>query len=151
MFILMLTPGLPIGILKMRILSTSFLEIRISSFYQVICFLCGMATIGCRLGCLTSNVCIMKILNGTIHWTLLCSIPHMALWSSSPPWQTWTSQFPPFDDVLNSQCTIKKRAFSNQPIFNYMLSSTLFWLHNNINLKKLHMDGMAFQMSWRAN
>jgi hypothetical protein len=26
-----------------------------------------------------------------------------------------------------------------------MLSSTLFWLHNNIYLKKFHMDGMNFK------
>jgi hypothetical protein len=39
------------------------------------------------------------------------------------------------------------RAFFNQPIFYYMLSSTLIRLHNNIYLKKFHADGMAFQMS----
>jgi hypothetical protein len=112
LFILMLTHGMPTGVFKMKILSTSFLEIWISSFYQIICFLCGMATMRCRLGCLTSNVCIMKILNDTIQWTLLCSIPHIALWSSSPPWQTWISQFPPFDDGLNSQCTLGENGCS---------------------------------------
>ncbi len=47
---------------------TFLLEIRISSFFKGRCFLCATATIG--LTCLTSNVCTMKILNGTIQWTL---------------------------------------------------------------------------------
>jgi hypothetical protein len=57
---------MPNSVLKLRNLSTFFLEIRISSFYQAVCFLCGMATIGYKLGCFTSNVCIMRILNGII-------------------------------------------------------------------------------------
>jgi hypothetical protein len=88
-----LTLGMPINVLKMRNLRSFFLEIWISSFYQVVCFLCGMATIGCKPGCLTSNVCIMGILNGIIQWIPLCSTTHIALWSSSWPWHTWTSEF----------------------------------------------------------
>jgi hypothetical protein len=84
---------MPIGFLKMSNLNTFFLEIWISSFYQAVCFLCGMATIGCKLGYLTSNVCIMRILNGITQWIPLCSTLHIALWSFSLLQQTWTSQF----------------------------------------------------------
>jgi hypothetical protein len=89
-----LTPKMPIGVLKMSNLNIFFLEIQISSFYQAVCFLCGMATIDCKLGYLISNVCIMKILNGITQWIPLCSTLHIALWSFSPPQQTSTSQFP---------------------------------------------------------
>jgi len=37
--------------------------------------------------------------------------------------------------------------FSNQLVFDYMSSPTLFQLHNNIYLKQFHVDGMASQMS----
>ncbi len=82
----MLTLRMSTSILKMRNLSTLFLEIWISSFYQVVCFLCGMATIGYKLGCFSFNVCIMRILNDIIQWIPLCSTPHIALSNSSPPW-----------------------------------------------------------------
>jgi len=65
LLILTLTFGIPTRILKMRILNTFFFKICISSFYPIVCFLCGMATIGCKPSCLTLNMCIMKILNGT--------------------------------------------------------------------------------------
>jgi hypothetical protein len=39
-----------------------------------------------KLGCLTSNLCTMKILNDTIQWIILCSILCMVLSSSSHPW-----------------------------------------------------------------
>jgi hypothetical protein len=38
-------------------------------------------------------------------------------------------------------------AFCNQPVFDYMLASTLFRLRNNVYLKKFHIDGMASQTS----
>ncbi len=44
--------------------------------------------------------------------------------------------------------TREKRGFSNQLIFDYMLSSTLFRLHNNIYLKKFHVDGMGWHLKW---
>ncbi len=74
--------GMPINVLKMKNVSIFILKIQISSFYRAICFLCGMATTGCKLGCLTSNVCIMRIMNGTIQLIPLCSTPHIVLWSS---------------------------------------------------------------------
>jgi hypothetical protein len=61
-----LTLGMPISVLKMKYLSNLILEIQISSFCQVVCFLCGMATIVFKPGWLTPIVCIMGILHGTI-------------------------------------------------------------------------------------
>jgi len=73
---------MPINVLKMRNLNIFILEIQISNFYRAICFLCGMATTGCKPGCLISNVCIMRIMNGTTQLIPLCSTHHIALWSS---------------------------------------------------------------------
>ncbi len=77
----MLTLGMPISVPKMKKLIT-FWKSKFLIF-QGKCFLCGTTTMGYRHGYLTSNVCTMEILNGTIKWTILSLIPHMVLLSSS--------------------------------------------------------------------
>jgi hypothetical protein len=42
-------------------------------------------------------------------------------------------------------------AFFDQPIFDCMLSLSLFQLHNYIYFKKFHVYGLAFQISLIIN